>query len=76
MELQLDVLDDFCKDMVRSALEKNELELLNTTIAQVERFTVELKDVEIDEAIAFAAILLVLEDAKWELDNPSNSNLT
>jgi len=71
MALNLDILDSYRQDMVKQALKDNDLPHLTTAIVEVERFTEDLKPEDIDTAIDFAEILLTLEAAKWQLENPS-----
>jgi len=76
MSANLDILDEYRQKLVKEALEQNDLEHLNTSLFEVERFARDLEADEIDKAINFAEILLELESAKWKLENPSTNNPT
>ena len=74
MIAQLDILDDYRQQLVKTALEKNTIPDLDTAILEVERYSRDLAPAAFDKAINFAEILLELEEAKWQLENPSVSN--
>lgn len=71
---RLDILDDYRQQLVKTALEKNNIPDLDTAILEVEIYSKGLSPDDIDKAIIFAEILLELERAKWQLENPSTSN--
>ena len=74
MIAQLDILDVYRQQLVKTALEKNTVPDLDTAILEVERYSKKLTPDAIDKAINFAEILLELEAAKWKLENPLVNN--
>jgi len=76
MALNLDILDSYRQDMVRQALKDKDPLHLGTAILEVERFTKELTENDVDKAIDFAEILLELEIVKWQVENLPTNCLT
>jgi len=76
MSANLDILDSYRQTLVNEALERDDLEHLNTAIAEVERFSKDLEADDVDTAINFAEILFELESAKWKLENPLTNSPT